>query len=76
MKEVHTLPLDAVVTVCGFTCLLWWIPKAEIRALPILCAWTFAPYWVEASWYAYVTALMLGTLFMLIDAMGVFRDTR
>lgn len=72
--EHITLPLDAVVTVVGFTCLLWWIPKPEVRALPALCAWIFAPYWVEASYYAYVACLMFGTLFTLMDAVGVFSD--
>lgn len=72
--EVCTIPLDAVVAVASFTCLLWWIPKPEIRSLPILSALVFAPYWVEAAFYAYVVALLWGTLFMLIEASGAFQE--
>jgi hypothetical protein len=68
--------MEAVVTVCGFTIMLWWIPKPEIRALPAACAWIFAPYYVEAAFIAYVTALMLGTLYMLIDMSGVFSEDK
>lgn len=64
------------MAVCGFTILLWWIPKPEIRALPIVCALVFQPYWFEAAWVAYCTALILGTLVFLIDAGGSLSEDR
>ena len=73
--EIFTIPLEAVVTVAGFTCLLWWVPKTELRALPALSALIFAPYWVEAALYAYVTVLMFGTLFTLLEGVGMFNDS-
>lgn len=68
------MPIDAVVSVSAFTVLLWWVPKSEVRALPVLCALVFAPYWVEAAFIAYVTVLFFGTLLMLVDAWNVFSE--
>lgn len=55
----------------SFTILLWWIPKPEVRASPLLSALIFGPYWVEAAFVAYVTALFYGTLFVIVDSTGM-----
>jgi hypothetical protein len=72
-----TFPIDAVVAVCAFTILLWWIPKSEVRLLPALCAFIFQPYWVEAAFVAFVTSLVLGTFLFLADlADGLSEEKR
>ena len=74
---VNTFPIDAIVAVCAFTILLWWIPKSEVRLLPALCAFIFQPYWVEAAFVAFVTSLVLGTFLFLVDlADGLSEEKR
>jgi len=74
-QEVSMFPLEGVVAVCGFTILLWWIPRPEIRMLPLACALLFQPYWLEAAFSAYCTALLLGTWVFMIDAVGAFSNS-
>jgi len=70
----NTFSIEAVVAVASFTCLLWWIPKAEVRALPAICALVFAPYWLEGAFVAYVACLFYGFLFTIVEGTGMFED--
>ena len=72
---VHTVfPLQAVVDVVCFSILLWWVPKQVVMLFPIMAAWVFAPFWVEAAFASYIASLMFGVLLTLVDMTGVFSE--